>query len=75
MSVPTAEQPDLNAIIGNAKASFYAMSGQTNVIFENLIGALLRELSQRDRIISDLQKIVEDRKPSNPKTAKKVVDN
>ena len=69
------QQPDLNAIIGNAKASFYAMSGQTNVIFENLIRSLLRELSQRDRIISDLQKIVEDRKPSNPKTAKKVVDN
>ena len=66
------QQPELNAIIGNAKASFYAMNGQTNVIFENLIGALLRELSQRDRIISDLQKILEDRKP---KTSKKVVDN
>jgi len=70
-----SEQPDLNAIIGNAKASFYTMNGQTNVIFENLIGALLRELSQRERIISDLQKIIEDRKPTNPKTSKKVVDN
>ena len=60
-------QPDLNAIIGNAKASFYAMNGQTNVIFENLIGALLRELSQRDRIISDLQKILEDKKPQSAK--------
>jgi len=67
------QQPDLNVIIGNAKASFYAMNGQTNVIFENLIGALLRELAQRERIISDLQKIIE--KPTNPKTAKKVVDN
>ena len=63
----SGEQPDLNAIIGNAKASFYAMSGQTNVIFENLIGALLRELSQRDRIISDLQKILEDKKPQSAK--------
>ena len=70
--MPTAEQPDLNAIIGNAKASFYAMNGQTNVIFENLIGALLRELSQRDRIISDLQKILEDKKPQS---AKKPRDN
>jgi len=61
------QQPDLNAIIGNAKASFYAMNGQTNVIFENLIGALLRELSQRDRIISDLQKILEDKKPQSAK--------
>ena len=61
------QQPDLNAIIGNAKASFYAMNGQTNVIFDNLSGALLRELSQRDRIISDLQKILEDKKPQSAK--------
>ena len=73
--MPTAEQPDLNVIIGNAKASFYAMNGQTNVIVENLLGSLLRELAQRERIISDLQKIIEDRKPTNPKTSKKVVDN
>ena len=66
------QQPDLNAVIGNAKANFYAMNGQTNVIFENLIGALLRELSQRDRIISDLQKILEDKKPQS---AKKPRDN
>jgi regulatory protein YycI of two-component signal transduction system YycFG len=66
------QQPDLNAVIGNAKANFYAMSGQTNVIFENLIGSLLRELSQRDRIISDLQKILEDKKPQS---AKKPRDN
>jgi len=69
-----SEQLDLNAIIGNAKASFYTMNGQTNVIFENLIGALLRELAQRDRIISDLQKIVEDRVGKNPKKPHGMLD-
>ena len=56
------QPPDLNAIINNAKAGFYTMNGQTNVIFENLISTLLRELAQRERIIDDLQKILEEKK-------------
>ena len=65
MSQP--QQPDLATIIQQAKANFYATNGQANSVFENVINMLVREIQQREKIIQDLQGIVEDKKGTKKK--------
>ena len=60
-------QPDLATIIQQAKANFYATNGQANTVFENVINILVREIQQREKIIQDLQGIVEDKKGTKKK--------
>ena len=60
-------QPDLSTIIQQAKANFYATNGQANSVFENVINILVREIQQREKIIQDLQGIVEDKKGTKKK--------
>ena len=75
MSQP--QQPDLATIIQQAKANFYATNGQANSVFENVVNMLVREIQQREKIIQDLQGIVEDKKGTKkkPMTEKELADN
>ena len=79
MSQP--QQPDLATVIAQAKANFYATNGQANTVFENVINMLVREIQQREKIIQDLQGIVEDKKGTKKKleevtmTEKELADN
>ena len=81
MSQRQPQQPDLSTIIQQAKANFYATNGQANSVFENVVNMLIREISQREQIIQDLQGIVEDKKGTKKKmeevtmTEKELADN
>ena len=74
-------QPDLATVLQQAKANFYATNGQANTVFENVINMLVREIQQREKIIQDLQGIVEDKKGTKKKpretemTEKELADN
>ena len=58
-----SEQPNLATVIQQAKANFYASNGSANSVFEQIINMLVGEIQNRERMIADLQKILEESAP------------